>query len=499
MTHFRKLKTTVCLAAMLSGSAAIADVTAAQVWQDWKEQASIYGQDGLTIGSETESGGTLTVNDIAISISDDDTNVLATMGALVFEELGDGTVKVSMSDNYPIVVNGPEDTTIKMSISHSGMSLIASGTPDALNYDVTADRYAFQIDEISERGNVMQGDIRFVGNALAGSYATRKGDTNDITYDMTMASVDVLVDVTDPETSGTFLMSGKIDQLAANADLSLPREGDFENPEDMFAAGFAMNGGYSFGGSNYLFDFKDGGDTGSGTISTGAGNIAVGFNQSNVDYNVSVGDFDVAFETPDLPFPVNIALSEYGVRFQMPLAKTEDPADFAFGITLADLEVSDEIWMMGDPTGALSHDPATIKLDLTGKAKMFFDLLDPEQAEAIAMAEVPGELHSLQLNDLKLAIAGALVTGTGAFTFDNSDLQTVPGFPRPEGDVTINIDGANQLIDSLVSMGLLPEDQAMMGRMMMGMFARTTGDDQLSSTIEFNEQGHILANGQRIK
>ena len=51
----------------------------------------------------------------------------------------------------------------------------------------------------------------------------------------------------------------------------------------------------------------------------------------------------------------------------------------------------------------------------------------------------------------------------------------------------------------LIAMGVLPEDQAMMGRMMMGMFARTVGEDQLSTTIEVNSEGHVLANGQRIQ
>ena len=499
MTHFKILKTTVCIAAMFTGTAAVADVTAAQVWDDWKEQMAVYGQDGVSFGSETVSGGTITVNDIGITISDKETDVVATMGSIVFEEQGDGTVLISMSENYPITVDSSDGASIKMSISHSGLSVIASGTPDALNYDVTADRYAFQVDEISENGNVMQGDMRFVGNGIDASYATSKTDTRNIAYDVSMASMDIFFDVTDPETSATVLVSGKIDNLAGNANMALPLDANFENPEEMFAAGFTMNGGYSFGSSNYLFDFKDGGDAASGTVGTGTGSVVVNFDKSNVDYNVSVGDLNVALETPDLPFPVNVSMAEYGVRFQMPLAKTDAPEAFAFGLNLSDVAVNEEIWMLGDPTGALSHEPATVKLDLTGTAKMFFDMMDPAQAEAMAMAGAPGELHSLQLNDLKLAIAGAMVTGSGAFTFDNTDMQTVPGFPRPEGDVTVNIDGANQLIDSLVGMGLLPEDQAMMGRMMMGMFARTTGEDQLSSTIEFNEQGHILANGQRIK
>ena len=54
-------------------------------------------------------------------------------------------------------------------------------------------------------------------------------------------------------------------------------------------------------------------------------------------------------------------------------------------------------------------------------------------------------------------------------------------------------------MDRLVQMGLLPAEQAGMARMMMGMFTQPVGDDMLSSRIEINEAGHILANGQRIQ
>jgi len=138
-------------------------------------------------------------------------------------------------------------------------------------------------------------------------------------------------------------------------------------------------------------------------------------------------------------------------------------------------------------------------IDLSGKAKLFFDLIDPAQADAIAMADVPGELNALTLNNLSLKLGGAALTGLGDFTFDNTDLETFDGMPRPTGELTMNLKGGNALIDSLVKMGLIPEDQAMMGRMMMGMFARSVGDDELSSKIEINDQGHVIANGQRVQ
>jgi hypothetical protein len=57
----------------------------------------------------------------------------------------------------------------------------------------------------------------------------------------------------------------------------------------------------------------------------------------------------------------------------------------------------------------------------------------------------------------------------------------------------------NGLIDTLSTMGLLPTDQVMGARMMLGLFTVPVGDDELTSTIEVNAEGHILANGQRLQ
>ena len=66
--------------------------------------------------------------------------------------------------------------------------------------------------------------------------------------------------------------------------------------------------------------------------------------------------------------------------------------------------------------------------------------------------------------------------------------------------MTFDISGANGLIDKLIAMGLLSQQDAMGARMMLGMFTVPGSEpDTQTSTIEVNEQGQILANGQRIK
>ena len=109
-------------------------------------------------------------------------------------------------------------------------------------------------------------------------------------------------------------------------------------------------------------------------------------------------------------------------------------------------------------------------------------------------------MNSIDINALELTAAGASLTGTGAFEIDNSDTQTFSGMPKPVGAVDLKLVGGNGLIDKLVAMGLLPEDQAMGARMMMGLFTIPSGKpDTLTSKIEVNDQGHVLANGQRLR
>ena len=62
-------------------------------------------------------------------------------------------------------------------------------------------------------------------------------------------------------------------------------------------------------------------------------------------------------------------------------------------------------------------------------------------------------------------------------------------------------DGGDELMDKLVTMGLVPEEQMMGMRMGLALFAKPAegNPDQLTSEVEFREGGQIFANGQQIK
>ena len=125
--------------------------------------------------------------------------------------------------------------------------------------------------------------------------------------------------------------------------------------------------------------------------------------------------------------------------------------------------------------------------------KWLVDLLKPEE---MAGAMMPATVDSVDINDITLEIAGAKFNGQGAAMIDNSSMP-----PMPVGELNLDLKGGIGLLDKLVSLGLLPQEQGQMVKMMSGMFTVPGGDgtDHLTSKIEMKQGGAILANGQRIK
>lgn len=493
------LRSAVCVSALLTSTAAFADVTAEEVWADWQKSMALYGSDGLTVGETVTDGNTLTVRALTMSFSDEFSTISSDLGPLVFTENGDGSVSVTTPDSYTMVVDLEDDVSLDLVISQQDAVITVTGEPGAMNYDFSADSYTIEVAEIRGDTDGVEGDIFAKINGVSGSYTSPEADTGEMTYTMGVDSVDLLVDVKEPDGEGFALVSGKLQELSATGTMAVPEGVDFDDPDTLFANGFAVESNMSYQSGEFLIDFKDEFDAGTITTRMGEGGFAVAMNAETLSYEVSADGVDISAQVPDLPFPVNFSWNVAETGFAMPVAATEEAAPFGFNFALTDVSISEDIWAMADPAGALPHDPISIELALSGMAKLFFDLFDPEQAEAMAFADVPGELYALTLEKLRLSAVGGEVTGNGDFTFDNTDLETFDGLPRPAGELNVVIKGANALIDNAVNMGLLPQEQAGMGRLFMGMFTTPTGDDELTSTIEINDQGHIMANGQRIQ
>jgi len=487
-------RTAVSLTALLAAAPAVADVTAQDVWDNWKANMAFYGDDGITFGSEIADGGTLTVADLTLTADDELSTITTSIGTIIFTENGDGTVSVAMQNAYPVrVIEKESDVEVDLEVAQQGLSILVSGDPDAMNYDVSADSYGISLADI--RGaDAPEVEAFMRANALSGSYQTDVSSGSNTTFGFATSSIDFLVDAKDP-IDGNVLLSGKLEGVTTSGEWDLPEGADLDEPET-FQDDFTFKGETNAANTAFLFDFDIEGDAGNGSVQAGAFKLGGDINDETFDYVVSLADAAVSIEVPDLPFPFEMSMSLFENVLAFPVSETEEPAPFTYRFALTDFSISDQIWAMGDPAGALPRDPATLIVDITGLVKMLGSIFDEETASG---DDVPAEMANLTVNNVQLSAVGAEIKADGDFTFDNTDLDTFDGFPRPEGELNVGITGANALIDTLIEMGLLPQEQATMGRMMMGMFTQPSGDDALTSKIEINEQGHVLANGQRIQ
>lgn len=497
--------------ALLAQSAA-ADVSPREVWSEWR--AYMEGTGYAVSATEEEADGNLTVANIELSGTgpEGEGDFVMTLGTIGFADDGAGGVRVLLPGAMPLRITvAPEDDddeTVKLNLtySQSGQSLAVTGSAADLSYAYAADTAGLSLDRLQVGEETLGPDqvrVDLRAEGLRSTTRTEIATLRSYAQEASIAQVSYDLFFDNPDGDGTLDMSGTLDNIALTGSgkvpLAISGAGDIS---EMIAAGFQMAGELTIGGSTTETKTTD---PSSGSVNvtgnTESSALAVRFGEAGISYQGNQTGIALQAMVEGLPFPIDVGMAEAAFNLALPVTSDEEPQDLALGLTLAGFTMSDMLWGIFDPAGQLPRDPATVRMDLSGEAKLMVDILDPEAADKMNGAEAEiGEMQSLQLNDLLVELAGAQLTGAGGVTFDNSDKTTFPGTPKPVGELDFKLTGGVALIDKLTAMGLLPQQQAMGARMMMGLFGKPGDDpDTLTSKIEFTPEGEVLANGQRIR
>ncbi|MDU8912730.1 DUF2125 domain-containing protein [Aestuariicoccus sp. MJ-SS9] len=497
------------LALGLMANTVAAEVTPADVWGDITAYVQGFGYS--VMATETAEGSDLQVTDAVISMTlpEDEGEVSFSMSEVLLSDAGDGTVRVTFPASMPIAVNvtpdGEDPVDVVMDYTQEGLDMVVSGDPGAMVYSYTADSLGLVLSGLTVDGVPIPAEVaRFAlssGPVEGRSAVTLSGGMREIDQSVTVGAVTYDMAFNDPDSGDSGTFTGQMTGLAIAGTGKMPQIVTPEMLADMMAMGVEGSGTFTHQGGQMQFSATDGGEVTQGQTSSQSGSLAVDVTADSLRYSIGGTGLSVSLSGGEIPLPVDVAMAEMGLTLELPTAASDTPEDIALAVTLGGFTMSDLLWNIFDPGNVLPRDPATVAFDLAGMVTPFISLYD---TEALAQLEqtggVPGELNALTLKGLTVEAAGVSLTGTGDFTFDNSDLESFDGLPKPTGAVNLNLSGANALIDKLIQMGLLAEEDAMGPRMMMGMFAVPgDGPDELKSTLEINEQGHILANGQRIQ
>lgn len=500
--------TAIC--ALMTAPMAQADVTAADVWQNAQDYIATFGGDFAA--QVTPSGDTVSVVNPAITyaLPFEAGTLTINLPDMAFDALGDGTVAVEYGDalsyafSADITDMGVYSGTI--AITMDGHSTIASGVPGDVTYISGITGMTVRLAEFS--GPDTEGLTAEFNVALADMASQTQITVGDLVTAVTTYSAGAQTFDTkfsDPS-GGVSSGSGTAAAMTGSAQLMLPRGG-----MDILDMAKAMADGLQVTGATRLEQYQteqtvtlDGTVMSRQIASAASYDTQVELAADAFVVSGSAETLTAMMEMADLlPFPVSFSANAAEGALRWPLSASDALQDAGYSVAIDGLQVDEGLLGMFDPAGVLPRTPMVVEMDIAAKVKnlvnwlSFADLITLETRDT-----APLELHELTLNTLVVEAAGARLTGAGAATFDNSDLETFGGMPRPSGAIDLSLVGGNALLDSLVSMGLLSDQDAMGARMGMAMMAvpdPDAGPDAIKSRLEINDQGHILANGQRIQ
>lgn len=484
--------------ALLLATTAIAhaDVDARTIWSDWQETVARFGGT-LDAGSETFADGTLTLSDITISTetAEDDTRI--DYGTIRMIEQGDGTVRIELPakiDTTQEIEAGDEKITQELSVATEGQSLVASETDGVRSYDMSGDMVTVRVEQTGAADTPPTVTTVVMTGLASLSRSGVGGNPQSFAQDLTAETLTMTVDVAAQGDSGGEPVTVRYAATGISGDITgdygPPRSGPLKGLSNL---GIGYDGTFRHSGSTLSVagDGPEGAFSVDGTSSSGETTMRLG--TGSLTYAVRSDAPKMTIKAPNFPVPVAVSLTEISTSTTLPLGVSGAEQPFGVVLALRDLVIDDAIWALFDPTGQLPRDPATLVVDVDGAAVMSVDIFGDPEAMAAADGP-PGEVKTLNLNDLTLTALGAALHGTGALTFP----EPKP-IPEPIGKIELSLDGGFALMDKLVALGFVPAEQAAFIKGMTGAVARPAGDDKLESTIEFTPGGGINANGLPLK
>lgn len=548
--------TSSAIAVLALTAPAFADVTPAEVWQNWVEY---YKANGYTVteGSREEAGETLTLKNVvfAFDAPQNATHVDLTAPQITLTGTGDGKVRSTFADEMPLKIAFNDDEgkpiSITGTLASKGFEMLASGSAQDMTHDAKAAELDLTMTGFTEGADQkpLPVTVKLINPSSRQHAVTGANTTTDATF-----AADRLELSADATEEGTHtVLNGSLDQLAGESTYVLPK--GMNAGADFGAAvraGLALSGKMS--AKDGLLDLvvtekddKGADKTTTAKVEVKGVDLTVGVSGDGINYQTSTDTMSLHATSPDMPFPIGYAAQSATGDVQIPVAKSDQPQPFKLAYSITGLTIDDAVWNAFDPGKKLPRDPASIDIDLTGLARLNADLFDAanvkaaeaaagtdagavkdaeqaaDEADVAASAAADGAAKDgadaketaadptatdpdttpepfvpteLTINKLAIDAVGAKLDASGTLTIPEGETAATP-----VGKISARLDGTNALLDKLVDAGLVQSEQVSGLRMMLAMFARPApeGGDALVSDIELKQGGEVFANGQKIK
>jgi len=497
--------TIAAMTGLLPASPALADISATDVWANSAALFEALG--GSQQGELVRDGDRITVRGHS-GVFDLPMGTGSISFVLSDYEMteADGTVIITYPDGMEIAlaasITGESDVAATMQLVGTAIDTFATGDPGAISYftetgpvsliltdlDLPGEVFATATLEVGIAGYVTE--TRIIEDTLLVIYSRSElgRSTSRSEFDDGFGYVTTTFAESAPSTStiNMGLIPGGADILNMSAAL---RDGMYISGESYAESSTSETLSY-FGEEVTQHDLYEVGEVSASFV----------LDRTQLAFGVDVGPGLFEMLTETFMYPA------FGIDWQgatldiaAPILRSAAPQPFRFGVGLDDLRLGPTIWAMFDPDKALPRGPGSAELRMTGEM-----ILDADLPDFLALPELGGrqevaaQVTEVEIEAFGLSALGVTADSSGSFALDYEGYSPAPGVPWPEGEGRAEIRGLNGLIDMLIDQGLIRNEEALPLRIAISMGTIVTGDDVLSSEVEFTEGGRIIANGQTI-
>ena len=491
---------------MLAAPAA-AELTSEDVWAN---TTTIYQASGFDVSAEvTREGDMFFVEDFVITypLPFDFGEMSLDMPPMTFIDQDDGSVvqqlpkTLSFRAKLGIEAIGPSEFVAEVKLSQDNYTAVATGNPGNITYVRSASGYSGAA-EIAFEGDFLEMDFNFSGEGYEFTTQVVEGDLISVTTDSKMG--DFAYDYATAENYGFSTNGeGRYGTSLSRTTMVLPASGfDITNLAPAFDAGMFIDLTSTASSSfDTASTFMNGTLTQRDETNAGPTQTEMKLSSDGFFASATVQDITFLVEENDL-FAALIegAVEGVSVGYDIPFMASDEQQSVALNLDIDNVTMADSTWDLFDAQGAFPRDPINMNMDMTAELTLGADLVNFAALEtAFAGPVLPLALGDVVVNAVSISGAGVNADAKGEFVFPDQFLDTRADFPMPVGQGKVTVTGANAFLDALNTSGILPQSEAGMSRMMLGMFTRQTGDDALESTLEITEDGEVRVNGERIR
>ena len=484
-----------------------AELSTREVWDNLKKLLETGGYqvtgEGVSVGSDLAIK-----NAQAIFQVDENTDIIFDVKSINLKKDTDGSVFIILPDEiYVQYLNEDEfgyKTAANILVRARQFEFKVSGKPFKFLYEISASSAGFVLVELLDNGLPSSDFSSKMELVLADVNSTITISENSTTEVKSLFSA-----------SGALIKGGVklqsipmelnfqyvLDQLKSNSVSNEPKVSMDKDFAVSLEKGFSSTSNFGFenselslnattpGGRPVIMSFKTGPSSLTSAISQ-SGFIIQSNNEKSL-FNLKV---------PSNGLNLDLDFQEFSITSNIPILAKNGEQKFGLGVKLSGLKLSDTLWELFDSENLLPKDAGSIDFAIEGATILDEGLTSGAIMESQNLDPLEfGQILKFNLKEFFLDALGLKIEASGKFEFDNSDLETFQGIPRPMGTASLKIHGSNTLIDRLEAMQAFPSETITGARMMLALIMRATGDDILSSKFEIDEKGKIYSNGQRLR